>query len=235
YVFEVQSIDRDLNYSSPARLTLRVKAPWYFNATIVCSAGGGVLTLMGFSMFAGWRYTAQRLESARLRDQMLAQERQARTSLQEKNHELMESSRRLEEAKAAAEAANQAKSVFLANMSHEIRTPMNAVLGYAQILQRDETLSPGHRKAIDTIERSGNHLLGLIDEILDLSKIESGRMEVHPQDFDLNELISSLSAMFAMRCQQKQLVWKVETFEGVVAVHGDRNKLGQVLINLLGN
>ena len=236
YVFEVQSIDRDLNYSIPARLTLHVKPPWYLNATIVATAGTGVLALMSFSMLAGWRYTAQRRESARLRDQMLAQERLALTSLQEKNQQLTESSRRLEEAKAAAEAANQAKSVFLANMSHEIRTPMNAVLGYAQILQRDETLPPGHRKAIDTIERSGNHLLGLIDEILDLSKIESGRMEVHPQDFDLNELISSLSAMFAMRCEQKRLVWKVQTVrEGVVGVYGDRNKLGQVLINLLGN
>jgi CheY-like chemotaxis protein len=121
-------------------------------------------------------------------------------------------------------------------MSHEIRTPMNAVLGYAQILQRDDTLPSRHRKAIDTIEKSGYHLLSLIDEILDLSKIESGRMDVHASDFDLNELISGLSAMFHIRCEQKRLGWKVEgPGEGVIPVHADKSKLTQVLINLVGN
>src|SRR5579862_4458319 len=103
-------------------------------------------------------------------------------------------------------------------MSHEIRTPMNAVLGYAQILQRDRSLPPRHKSAVDTIERSGQHLLGLIDEILDLSKIESGRMEIRESDFDLGSLISDLSAMFAIRCQQKRLHWHVEGCqEGVTA------------------
>jgi signal transduction histidine kinase len=84
----------------------------------------------------------------------------------------------------SADSANRAKSEFLANMSHEIRTPMNAILGYSQILSRDDLLPPFHRDAVATIISSGNHLLHLIDEILDLSKIDAGRMEITPSDFD---------------------------------------------------
>ncbi|MCI0528533.1 MAG: ATP-binding protein, partial [Nitrospira sp.] len=137
----------------------------------------------------------------------------------------------------AAEAASQAKSTFLANMSHEIRTPMNAILGYAQILQLDSTLTKQQRKAVGTIERSGNHLLGLINDILDLSKIEAGRMELNSTDFDLVRLIRDLSAMFQLRCEQNRLTWQVEGLdeEQPTLVSGDEGKLRQVLINLLGN
>ena len=170
----------------------------------------------------GSRYYAQRRQSQRLREQMLEQEREANIQLQK--------------AKEAAEAANQAKSIFLANMSHDIRTPLNAILGYAQILQRDRDLQPNQREAVSTIENSGNHLLTLINDILDISKIEAGRIELQNTNFDLNELIKGLSIMFQVRCEQEQLNWRVEGLDDKrILVHGDEGKLRQVLSNLLGN
>ena len=145
----------------------------------------------------------------------------------------------LEVDRKAAEAANQAKSMFLANMSHEIRTPMNAILGYAQLLRRNEDLPTDQRNAIGTIETSGRHLLALINDILDISKIEAGRMELQNSDFDLTALIEGLSVMFQLRCEDKGLAWRVEwkhgRLESRILVHGDENKLRQVLINLLSN
>ena len=149
---------------------------------------------------------------------------------------LLERDRKLAQAREAAEAANQAKSRFLASMSHEIRTPMNAILGYAQILQRKSTLAPDDRAAVETIERSGLHLLKLINEVLDLSKIEAGRLELQPSDFDLQALLSNLSVMLQVRCDAKRLSWQMETPPGErIPVHGDEGKLSSVLINLLGN
>ena len=141
------------------------------------------------------------------------------------------------QAEAAAEAANQAKSEFLANMSHEIRTPMNAILGYSQILARDSALPPFHRDAVATILSSGDHLLHLINEILDLSKIDAGRMELTPTDFDLAALLRELGAMFQQPCEEKHLGLRLElpASEKPVPVHGDEGKLRQVLINLLAN
>ena len=138
---------------------------------------------------------------------------------------------------AASEAreANRAKSSFLAKMSHEIRTPMNAILGYAQILAADERIDQDQRKAVETIAQSGEHLLGLINDVLDISKIEAGREELTACDFDLTGLVQSLGAMFELRCQQKGLEWKLQEAAVTSTVHGDEKKLRQILINLLGN
>ena len=108
-------------------------------------------------------------------------------------------------AEAEAAAANQAKSDFLASMSHEIRTPLNAIVGYAQLMQHDPELSPEQRDAISGINGSSQHLIGLINEILDLSKIEAGRMNLHPEDFDLHALGRSLVATFQPLCAQKRI------------------------------
>ena len=141
----------------------------------------------------------------------------------------------LVESRIAAEAASQAKSAFLANMSHEIRTPMNAILGYSQIMSDDAGLTPLQRKAIDTIESSGEHLLALINDILDLSKIEAGREALHQEPFVVTDLVRDLAALFEMRSQQKGLTWRLEIEVEDSRVMGDAKKLRQTLINLLGN
>ena len=140
-----------------------------------------------------------------------------------------------EEARGIAEEANRTKSIFLANMSHEIRTPLNAVLGYAQILGSEPGLSDAQRKAIETIDLSGRQLLRLINDILDISKIEAGRETLNPVDFDLRSLVQDLGTALEVQCQQKGLRWELEEDLPVWHVHGDENKLRQVMTNLLGN
>ena len=149
--------------------------------------------------------------------------------------DLEEARRKLELSKIEAEKANRAKSLFLANMSHEIRTPMNAVLGYSQILLRKKTLDKDTTDAIKTIDSSSKNLLKMINEVLDISKIEAGKMELNLNDFDLDDLVLNLSNLFELRCKEKKLQWTVRRFSNPVPVHGDETKLRQVLVNLLGN
>jgi PAS domain S-box-containing protein len=142
----------------------------------------------------------------------------------------------LARAKEAAEAANRAKSAFLANMSHEIRTHLNAVLGFAQILVRDPSLTPRQIGMLHTIGRSGRHLLDLINDILDMSKIEAGRLELSLADVCLHDLLDDLEMMFRPRAQAKHLQLRIERDDSVQRyVNADEGKLRQVLINLMSN
>jgi PAS domain S-box-containing protein len=142
----------------------------------------------------------------------------------------------LQEAKEAAEHANTAKSAFLANMSHELRTPLNAILGFAQLLVNDKTIPSDRREQLQIVKRSGEHLLTLINDILEMSKIEAGRVTLDETDFDLYVLLDSLEAMLQFKATSKDLRLFFEIAEDVPQyVRTDQRKLRQVLINLLGN
>jgi PAS domain S-box-containing protein len=132
--------------------------------------------------------------------------------------------------------ANRAKSVFLANMSHEIRTPMNAILGFSQLMLRDRDLTPRQSQYLGTINRSGEHLLALINDILEMSKIEAGRTTLNLSTFDLPVLLKDLEMMFRVRTDEKKLSFSVEMI-GVVPqfIVTDINKVRQVFINVIGN
>lgn len=132
--------------------------------------------------------------------------------------------------------ANRAKSVFLANMSHEIRTPMNAILGFSQLMLRDQDLTPRQCQYLGTINRSGEHLLALINDILEMSKIEAGRTTLNLSTFDLPALLKDLEMMFRVRTDEKKISFSVETIGDVPKyIVTDINKLRQVFINVLGN
>lgn len=135
-----------------------------------------------------------------------------------------------------AEAANRAKSQFLANMSHELRTPLNSILGFAKIMDRDNRLDATHHRQLETIHRSGQHLLALINDVLEISRIEAGRARVESAPFDLPETITSIEEMIRIRADAKKLHLTVE-IQGELPRYclGDAHHLRQVLINLLGN
>ena len=142
----------------------------------------------------------------------------------------------MEQAKLAAEAANRAKSTFLANMSHELRTPLNAILGYAQILKRDTSLTLQQHESIKIMQRSGEYLLNLINDILDLSKIEANRVELYPTEFHLQDFLRSIIDLFQMRAKQKHIVFNYQQLSVLPpVVRTDEKRLRQILINLLSN
>lgn len=149
---------------------------------------------------------------------------------------LKQTTDQLQQAIEQAESASQAKSEFLANMSHELRTPLNAILGYTQILKRDGSLSSKQRRAIHTIHHSGEHLLLLINDILDLSKIEARKLELRPVEFHLPSFLKTLVNIFNVKAQERGIAFDYEPLshlpEMVVA---DEKRLRQIMLNLLGN
>ena len=141
----------------------------------------------------------------------------------------------LQIAKEQAESANRAKSTFLASMTHELRTPLNAILGYAQILKRNKTLDERQVAGLNTIEQSGEHLLMLINDLLDLAKIESGKFELMLAPVDLSAFIAGVTRIIQVRAEQKGLAFEVFTPEHLPHILLDEKRVLQILLNLLGN
>ncbi|MCC3412807.1 MAG: AAA family ATPase [Microcoleus sp. PH2017_02_FOX_O_A] len=156
--------------------------------------------------------------------------------LHEKNSLLSEEIKERQKAEAAARDASHAKSEFLANMSHELRTPLNGILGYTQIFKRDKHLTSQQQNGIGVIHRCGEHLLALIEDILDLSKIEARRMELVATDFDFPDFIQGINAICSIRASQKNIAFNCEYLSYLPsAISADEKKLRQILINLIGN
>lgn len=144
--------------------------------------------------------------------------------------------RQLQDARIQAEKANEAKSRYVVGISHELRTPLNSILGYSQLLQKQEKLSEHGQVALDVISRSGQHLTALIDGLLDLARIETGKISLEISNIDFPRFLDQLVHMFEPQCAQKQLRFEIEISEKIPQyVRIDQKRLEQVLINLLGN
>jgi signal transduction histidine kinase/ligand-binding sensor domain-containing protein/CheY-like chemotaxis protein len=237
YVFRLWGRDAEGNVAGPVEIAFAVwPAPWASWWAVALYALGAC----GF-VYGGVRL---RLRALRRRNEQLEAGIAERTAeLARKVEDLKVSERVAQEASAAALAsertaleANQAKSVFLANMSHELRTPLNAILGFVQLLTRDRALKPDHRQALAIVMRSGEHLLGLINDVLSIARIESGKISLSEAPFDLHHLLDSVRDMTQIRAEAKGLTLVFDVGASVPkVVQGDEGKLRQVLINLMSN
>ncbi|MEJ2266448.1 MAG: ATP-binding protein [Anaerolineales bacterium] len=154
----------------------------------------------------------------------------------ERTRKLTETNQQLQDAQHTAEAANKAKSVFLANMSHELRTPLNAILGFSGILRKNPQIPDSQLKNLQIITRSGEYLLTLINDILDMAKIEAGRIQLENAAFDLGAMVRDVADMMRIRAEEKDLQLKVDqTSDFPRYIVGDEARLRQILINLVGN
>ncbi len=170
-------------------------------------------------------------------EEELARERDSlERKVEKRTRELRDSIKQIEETNQRLQEATRAKSTFLSNISHEIRTPMNAILGFSQLMQRDQGLNADQRENLKVINRSGEHLIDLINDVLEISKIEAGRTMLNTGSFDLHTLLADLELMFRGRIETKNLQFEVErTDEAPRYVKTDKIKLRRILINLLGN
>jgi signal transduction histidine kinase/streptogramin lyase/CheY-like chemotaxis protein len=217
YVFRVIASNNDGVWNEDgASVKITITPPWWetlwFRIIMAVAAAG--LLVGGFR----WRVSAIEARSRKLEIQVA------------------DRTKELQQAKEAAETASQAKSTFLANMSHELRTPLHAILGFTRIMTRDSKLDKEHQERLDIINRSGEHLLDMINDILNLSKIEAGRIELKNEVFDLTRMVQDVAQLMKSRAEGKGLRFTLERDLTIpLYIKGDAGKLRQILINLLGN
>jgi signal transduction histidine kinase len=175
-----------------------------------------------------WLYLSRDISERKRTELALAR------SNEELEHQVTVRTQQLTIARDVAEKANRAKSEFLSRMSHELRTPMNAVLGFAQLLGLDPTVSQQHRQSLDHILRAGKHLLHLINDVLDLAHVESGRMTLSPEPLGVEDIVTEVVALMKPQAQRNRIRIEVAPVSGSV-VRGDRLRVKQVLLNLTSN
>ncbi|MFN2109349.1 MAG: two-component regulator propeller domain-containing protein [Anaerolineae bacterium] len=255
YAYMLEGFDEDWNYTTAKRrfatytnldggtYTFRVKAS---NSDGVWNEEGAALKIIitppfwktwWFQAVVGLLIATVAIGGFRVRVRELERQRQRlETQVAERTQELQQAKEQADEARSAAEVANQAKSEFLSNMSHELRTPLNGILGYVQIFRRERNLSTRQLDGLNVIQQSGEHLLTLITDILDLAKIEAGKMELYPSDFHFPSFLEGIAGIIAARAEQKDLLFDY-TPQGdlPIGVCADETRLRQVLLNLLGN
>ncbi|MFZ0593533.1 MAG: two-component regulator propeller domain-containing protein [Bryobacteraceae bacterium] len=216
YLFRVQASNNDGVWNNQGvALVITVLPPWWETWWFLSIAGLIVVGLI-LAIFRS-RMKGLQWQAARLERQVI-----------QRTHEL-------QIAKNAAEEANRAKSSFLANMSHELRTPLNAILGFSNLL-RESAVSGKQRKDLDIIARSGEHLLSLINDVLDMAKIDAGRIVIENAPLDLKELVHGVMDLMRLRAEEKNLALSVlEAPESCQFVRADGEKLRQVLVNLVSN
>jgi signal transduction histidine kinase/DNA-binding NarL/FixJ family response regulator len=223
YQLHATAVDTDGVTSNESVLRFAIQPPWYRTWWMLIAYV--VLGIVFLALVVRWR-----VWQLRKRERELVAEVEARTA------ELLESQQRLKEVAKNAEAANRAKSAFLANMSHELRTPLNSILGYSQLLLRDPRQERDHRVRLRTIFNSGEHLLQMINEMLDLSKVESGAVTVELKPVQLIALLNGVAEELRMRAAQKKLAFNFSIDPALPEwIATDPLRLRQILYNLLGN
>ncbi len=223
YMLHVVAEDEDGQTSREATIAIRILPPWYRTWWMYSIYSLlGVLCFLGFVRLRVWRL--------RVREKQLVQ------IVTDRTKELEESRARLVDAKEVAESANRAKSAFLANMSHELRTPLNSILGYTQLMLRNRDEPEEKRQRLNTIQSSGEHLLNMINDILDLAKVESGTITVNLRPVQLKSLLTTIADEMQLRASQKRLRFIYSSDQSVLEwVETDPVRLRQVLYNLAGN